>query len=275
MRGARRASRLIASHPRALTVSQLAQLPASDVIFITTPDDAIATTAGRVALSAQAGRRSRVALHTSGALSSDVLSRLRDVGFSVGSMHPLVSVSDPVTGAERLQGAFYCVEGEAAARSAARALVRDLGGQSFSINTRDKALYHAAAVMASGHMVALFDIATEMLRRCGLGQRRARAVLMPLLRSALENLSANEPSRALTGTFARADVATVRGHLEALRKLSSPAALAAYTLLGQRSLRLAEKSGASATLLRQIGRALEEAGQSGQPMTRRVRRPAR
>jgi predicted short-subunit dehydrogenase-like oxidoreductase (DUF2520 family) len=258
---ARRAAGLISQDTQALSVTRLDSLPLSDLILITTPDDAIETTSACLASSiANTGRKgqSRVALHCSGALSSDILSRLRDAYFSVGSMHPLVSISDPLQGAELLRGAYYCVEGDAAAVRLARKVVRDLEGQSFSINRKDKALYHAAAVMASGHMVALFDIALEMLARCGLTEKRAQAVLLPLVESTLKNLSARDPSHALTGTFARADTATMRRHLDALRSGAPADALAAYRLLGRRSLRLAEKIGVDAEALKEIRRVLEE-----------------
>lgn len=266
LRHARRAAALIAPQPRSLTSAQLDLLPSSDLLLITTPDDAIEQTAGQLLAASTTetnGKRGRaVVLHTSGALSSNVLSCLRDAGYSTGSMHPLVSVSNAVSGAESLRTAFYCIEGERAAVRMARELVRDLGGQSFSIGASDKALYHAAAVMASGHVVALFDIAIEMLLQCGLNRNRARAVLMPLLQSTLENLSAHEPARALTGTFSRADVATVRRHLEALRRQNSRDALAAYRLLGQRSLQLAEKNGAEAPALQEIALALKEVSET-------------
>ncbi|HEX8652811.1 MAG TPA: Rossmann-like and DUF2520 domain-containing protein [Pyrinomonadaceae bacterium] len=256
---ARRAASLIRGGTLALTAKQLALLPPSDLLFITTPDDAVLSSARDLAATVSIGsRQRRTALHTSGALSSTVLSPLHEAGFHVGSMHPLVSVSDPLSGAESLQEAFYCVEGDASAVRAARAIVRSLGGQSFSINTEDKALYHAAAVMSSGHVVALIDIAIEMLVGCGLTPSRARSVLMPLLRSTLENLSALEPADALTGTFARADIATVRSHLRALREHSPHEALAAYRLLGQRSLRLAEKKGMDATALKAITLTLKD-----------------
>ena len=106
--------------------------------------------------------------------------------------------------------------------------------------------------MASGHVTALFDIAMEMLARCGLNERRARRVLLPLLKSTLENLYASDPAHALTGTFARADSATVRKHLAALRSSKMRDALAAYTLLGLRSLRLAQAAGARSDALREI-----------------------
>ena len=260
---ARRAAELTGTQPLILTSAQLDQLPNSDILFITTPDDTIESVAAQLAATltlriAKSERKihQRTALHASGALSSNALHNLRDVGYATGSLHPLVSVSDPVQGAEHLRSAFFCIEGESAAQRVARSLVRSLGAQSFSIKTKDKALYHAAAVMASGHVTALFDIATQMLARCGLNERRARRVLLPLLKSTLENLYASDPTHALTGTFARADSATVRKHLAALRSSEMRDALAAYTLLGLRSLRLTKAAGASSEALKEIKKLL-------------------
>ena len=269
LRQARRAAKLLGTQPLALASTQLGELPSSDILFITTPDDRVAEVAALLAAAIDShgenqrsvdrrkGGRGRTALHASGALSSAVLRGLRDVGFATGSMHPLVSVSDSVEGAKSLGSAFFCVEGGPAALRVARQLVRSLGAQSFSIGAEDKALYHAAAVMASGHTTALFDVAMEMLARCGLGPQRARAVLLPLLRSTLENLYKAAPAGALTGTFARADTETVRRHLEALRSQAMPEALAAYTLLGKRSLGLAKLAGARPDALKEIEKALK------------------
>jgi predicted short-subunit dehydrogenase-like oxidoreductase (DUF2520 family) len=264
---ARKAVQLIGdAHARALPFTQLDQLPPASIIFITTPDDVIASVAAQLAssLKQDQDKKQTTVLHASGALSSEVLSVLRARGFRTGSMHPLVSVSEPRAGAQSLSGAFYCVEGERAAVASARGIVRDLGGESFSLKARDKALYHAAAVMASGHMVALFDIAAGMLARCGLSERRARAVLMPLVRSTVDNLTRNEPARALTGTFARADTATVLRHLDTLKGPDLRDALNVYILLGQHSLQLARSNGADATALKAISRALNKRADSGQ-----------
>jgi predicted short-subunit dehydrogenase-like oxidoreductase (DUF2520 family) len=256
--GARRAAGLAGVKAQALTFARLGELPPSELLFITTPDDAVAGVAERVA--ALPDVRGRVALHTSGALSSAVLAPLRARGFRVGSMHPLAAVSDAAAGSESLRRAFYCVEGDAAAAAAARRVVRDLGGESFSVRPEDKALYHAAALMTAGHTVALFDVAAGLLARCGLRPERARKVLLPLLASTLENLSRHAPGRALTGTFARGDAETVRKHLAALRDAGEPESLLAYALLGGRSLRLAASAGgADAAALKEIARLLAEA----------------
>lgn len=255
---ARRAVRLSGTQAHALTLKQLARLPASRLVIITTPDDAIAGAAARLAALFPAQQRGRVALHASGALSSEVLNDLKRAGFATGSLHPLVSVSDPSHGAQSLRAAFYCIEGDRAATNLARRIVRDLGAQSFSVKAGDKALYHAAAVMASGHMTALFDIAAEMLALCGLADEQARNVLLPLVRSTVENLRTSAPAQALTGTFARADLSTMRRHLAAIGTRADHEALAAYVLLAQRSLQLAAANGVHRNSLKAMARVLEE-----------------
>lgn len=225
----------------ALGAKQLAELPPTDLILITTPDDAIAETT-RSLSSLLSGDRGTV-LHTSGALSSEVLAPLAKKGFQTGSLHPLVSISEPVTGAAALHGSFFCIEGTRKAKLVADAIVRALGGHGFSINPENKALYHAAAVTAAPHLTALVDVAVEMLSACGLSKSKAQQVFMPLLESTVNNLKTANPQQALTGTFARGDVATVRRHLAALSRNELAEALAVYKLLGLHSLELAKKNG--------------------------------
>jgi predicted short-subunit dehydrogenase-like oxidoreductase (DUF2520 family) len=255
--GARRAAAGVGLNLLALGAGELSRLPSVDVLFIATPDDALRETVA--ALASLPDARARVALHTSGALSSEMLAPLRARGYRIGSMHPLAAVSEPRAGAHSLGRAFYCVEGDALAVRAARGVVRDLGGRSFAIAPEDKALYHAAAVMTAGHIVALFDTALDTLRRCGLGERRAREVLLPLLRSTIENLSAQTPERALTGCFARADAETVLKHMDSLRRLRDSDALSTYVALGEHSLKLAERAGASPESVDRVRRALSKA----------------
>jgi predicted short-subunit dehydrogenase-like oxidoreductase (DUF2520 family) len=253
---ARRAARALSPRPLALGATQLASLPDTDLLLITTPDDQINGVAVRLAqvfaardanaVSPQPQQRpARVALHASGALASDALAPLAAQAFSLGSLHPLVSISDPQSGASNLRGAFYCLEGKARALSAANKIVRALGGQSFSIAARHKPLYHAAAVMSAGHLVALFSLAMRMLAHCGLSERQASRVLLPLAGSTLENLAHSiYPASALTGPFARADFDTLRRHLFALREFDPHETLPVYIALGRHALRLARGDGA-------------------------------
>ncbi len=281
--GARRATNTFGPKTLALTAVQLSRLNPSQhkrcdrcsLVLITTPDDRIASVTKQLAAVFKSGpvrprnRRGaaahRVVLHTSGALSSDVLAPLRGSGFAIGSLHPLVSVSESRSGAELLTQAFFSVEGDPAAIRVGRSIVRELGGQSFTIDSHRKALYHAAAVIVSPHMTALFDIAVEMLVRCGLSATRARHILLPLVQSTLANLTIQAPAQALTGTFKRGDISTVEKHLTAIDNANLPDALAAYIGLGQRSISIAKRHNTDPAELDRITSILARAAKKSGP----------
>ncbi len=234
---ARQAASLLDEEVQALAAKQLHLLRSADVFLITVPDDQIAGVAGELSKLTLAA----IALHTSGALSAEVLAPLRERGWRIGSIHPLMSVSDARKGDAALRGGYWSVEGDKTVLRLAKTIVSDLGGKSFSIRSEDKPLYHAAAVMVAGNVTALFDVALEMLVQCGLTRKTAHSVLLPLIASTVHNLETKDPAEALTGTFSRGDVETVKRHLAALKNKDLSDALELYRLLGQRSLKLAKK----------------------------------
>src|SRR6266404_8895856 len=107
-RTARRAARLIGRQVVALSAGQFRRLaktsaPQSSLIIIATPDDVIESIANELAAMFRARgphnpARNRVVLHTSGAFPAEVLRPLQDQGFAIGSLHPLISISDSATG---------------------------------------------------------------------------------------------------------------------------------------------------------------------------------
>lgn len=238
----------ITPKPQIISSENLSQIT-SDIIFITTQDAEIEAVAEKLKENLS---NKPLVFHTSGALSSDILASLKVVGCRVGSLHPLVSVSDSVLGAEKFVGAYFCVEGEAEAIEVGKEIVRILGGNPFSIAGKFKTLYHASAVVACGHLIALIDTAIEMLMKCGLNEEDAQKIFLPLIKSTVENLESQPTSKSLTGTFARADVATFEKHLATLRANVSPEILETYLQLGLRSLLLAEKQGANPANLAEI-----------------------
>jgi predicted short-subunit dehydrogenase-like oxidoreductase (DUF2520 family) len=231
---ARKAARLLDAEVQVLAAKQLRSLIDADLFVITVPDDQIAEVAQQLS-KINADQKKMTALHTSGALSSDVLAPLREKGWHTGSIHPLLSVSG--SGDDSLRGAFWSVEGDRSALRLGKEIVRDLEGKSFSIRSEDKPLYHAAAVMVSGNVVALFDVALQMLAECGLDRETARAILLPLIASTIRSLETKTPEASLTGTFSRGDVATVKRHLASMR---NPEVRDLYRILGERSLELAD-----------------------------------
>lgn len=240
---------LVTPNAQISSIDEIAEIT-SDIVFITTRDFEIEAAAEKLAGKLHSVKP--VVFHTSGSRSSEILSTLGAIGCATGSIHPLTSISDARLGAKRFADAYFCIEGDARAVEIAGQIVAALGGKSFSIETKYKTLYHASAVTACGHLVALIDTAIEMLSACGLSETSAKKTLMPLIKSTVENLEVQTTAEALTGTFARADVETFERHLAAMDESVSAEAREIYLQLGARSAHLAQRQGANAEKLREI-----------------------
>ena len=245
---AKKIAELVESKPKIIFENEFAEIT-SDVILITTQDFEIENVAQKLKENL---RHKPIVFHTSGSLSSGILDDLRKIGCPVGSIHPLVSISDASLGAERFADAYFCVEGDDEAVKVGDQIVERLGGISFSVNAEYKTLYHASATAASGHLVALVDVAIEMLTECGIEKANAQKILLPLIKSTVENLETQSTAQSLTGTVARADFKTLENHLKTLEENVSAEAQEVYLQLAARSVHLAERQGANALNLEKI-----------------------
>src|SRR4029450_9568157 len=124
------------------------------------------------------------------------------------SVHPLMALPTPEVGARRLRGGWFALAGGPLGRG----VVEALGGGAVPVGDADRVLYHAAAVIASNHLVALL----------GQVERIAAAVGVPfeayldLVSATVENVRELGPRAALTGPAARGDESTIRRHVRAL-----------------------------------------------------------
>ena len=87
----------------------------------------------------------------------------------------------------------------------ARRFADELGMRAVEIADDDRAAYHAAASMASNFLVTLEDAAETLLATTGAD----RAMLVPLVRAALENWAVLGGRAAITGPIVRGDDAGV------------------------------------------------------------------
>jgi predicted short-subunit dehydrogenase-like oxidoreductase (DUF2520 family) len=167
-----------------------------DILFIATPDDVVAEVAAQVR-----PVPTTVVVHLSGSLGLDVLA-----GHARrGSLHPLVPLPTPAIGAERLRsGVTLTVAGD----PLTRVVAEDLGGDVVEVADADRAAYHAAAVIAANHLVALMGQVERVAATAGL----PLAAFAGLMRAASEDAFALGPRQALTGPAARGDWETVERH---------------------------------------------------------------
>lgn len=182
-----------------------------DLLLITTPDGLIEETAAQVHADP-----TTVVCHLAGSLGLEVLGHHG----RRAAVHPLVALPSAVVGAERLRsGAWFAVAGDALAAE----IVESLGGRSFEIADQHRAAYHAAACIASNHLVALLGQAERVAAEAGVPLE----AYLDLVRATVENVADLGPAAALTGPAARGDWATIERH----RRAIDPAEHEAYDAL--------------------------------------------
>jgi predicted short-subunit dehydrogenase-like oxidoreductase (DUF2520 family) len=183
--------------------------------------------------------RGRVVLHLSGALPSRALEACRLGGASVGSFHALMTLPDPLTGARRLRGTTFALEGRPAAVELMRDMAQSLSGKFFILSPRGKTLYHAAAVLAANHLIVLLADSQDLLLRAGADPEAATPAFRSLVEGTVANLYAAGPVASITGPVERADSTTVKNHLQALKKW--PGLRERYRVMALGALELARR----------------------------------
>lgn len=177
-----------------------------DLLVIATPDGSVADVAAAVEPVA-----STVVGHLSGSLRLDVL----EPHPRRASVHPLVAIPTPEIGAERLEGAWFAVSGDPLVHE----VVAALGGRAVAVADEHRVAYHAAACIASNHLVALLGQAERVAAAAGV----PLAAYLDLVRATVDNVAALGAAAALTGPVARGDEETVARHLAALDPAERPA----------------------------------------------------
>jgi predicted short-subunit dehydrogenase-like oxidoreductase (DUF2520 family) len=226
LRRARRLAREVGASAVLISRAQIR----SEVVWFCVPDGAIASVAE--SFEGAADWIGKVALHSSGALSSDELSALRSRGAAIASVHPLMTF---VQGSRpSLAAVPFAIEGDSAAVHAARSIVKNLGGSAYSIRREDKAAYHAWGTFASPLLTALLVTSERVAAAAGVKSKLARQRMLPMLRQTLANYAALGGPGAFSGPIVRGDADTVKRHLQTLREI--PVAQDVYIALARAAL---------------------------------------
>ena len=212
--------------------ADILSLPAADVTFITTPDNAIRSACERLSSNPQLKLNSLV-LHGSGALTSDELNAVKELGCHIASVHPMQSFARPDLSIQQYAGTYCAVEGEPEGILRAREIFDAIGSICYEIDKQHKSAYHAAGVFASNYVVTLSQQALACMQQAGVDDKLAMQVITGLMRGTLSNLEQTlSPREALTGPIKRGDYETVNQHLNAIHEKKL------YAMLGNATLPL-------------------------------------
>jgi predicted short-subunit dehydrogenase-like oxidoreductase (DUF2520 family) len=212
-----RAAAALGPWARSLPLTSLdrARLEA-DVLWLCVPDAAITQVTRRlVKRVGERGLKGQIVVHSSGALSGQVLQAAAGAGASVGSVHPVMSF--PTRTPIPLQGVPFGIEADASARRILNAIVRQMGGRPFAIKAASKALYHAIGMLSSPLLVSHLAAAQQLAALAGFNAPEARRLIEPIARATLDNFFLRGARKSFSGPIARGDVETIRLHLQALK----------------------------------------------------------
>ena len=239
-RDATRRDRFVALVPGARAFGRIASMPGEvGLVIVAVPDDAIADVAAEIPL--QLGR---AAVHTSGALGAEVLADFASRGGAVGAFHPLVSFTlDVERSVAGIVGATIAIEGDDRLIELLADLAESLGARPIRLPPGTKSAYHAAAVLASGGLVALLDAIAVAAATLGLDERDTVAVYGRLVEQTLANARTAGIAASLTGPITRGDVGTIAAHMAVL-EARAPDVVELYAAAARRQLRIAEERGA-------------------------------
>ena len=227
---------------------------ACDLVFITTPDGAIAGVAASVTW-----RDGQGVAHCCGASSIELLDTAAEAGAAVGAMHPFqtfAALSDPTEAARRLSGVTFAVSATGWLADYLPSLAERLDGQALNIPDELRPLYHASAVLACGYVGTLLDAAVGLWTRMGYTEEDGVRAVAPLARATVEAIAAAGPVRAVTGPAVRGDATTIAAHLSLLEE-HAPHLLTLYRELTVASIPLARAKGVGETELERLRRAAD------------------
>lgn len=210
---------------------------AADIVFVTTPDDEVQEVVNELSWST-----GKSVIHCSGVDSLDVLEKAKADGAQVGGFHPLQTFASVTHAINNLPGSTFAVEAKGPLSDTLKQMAQSLEGEFVVLGLGDKALYHAAAVVACNYTVTLMKMATDMWKTFGVSSEDATKALLPLLRGTINNIENVGLPDCLTGPIARGDIGTVLKHLDAMEE-KAPEIVDTYREMGLQTIPIALNKG--------------------------------
>ena len=171
----------------------------ADLVVLCVPDAAIRGVAEGVAVGPWIA-------HVSGATPLAAL----DPHVKRFGVHPLQTFTRR-RGPEQFDQAWGAITADSADGLAhGRWLADTLGLHAIEIDERNRALYHAAASIASNYLVTIYRAAARLIESAGVPAQ----ALVPLMQRTIDN------GFELTGPIARGDAGTIDAHLDAIARFA-------------------------------------------------------
>lgn len=182
--------------------TNLKKLADADIYIIAVKDDAIESVAKSMSV------KGKIVLHTSGSVDIKVL---KHASTQVGVMYPLYSFA---VGQLLKTGVPFCVEASSSlVKKKITALVRELKGKTYFLDSKQRGQLHMIAVFANNFTNHMFTIAEDLSAKAHI----SKDILIPLIEGTVNKLKTQSAPEAQTGPAQREDTKTLKRHEQLLK----------------------------------------------------------
>ncbi len=196
-------------HSRKLSLAQ--------IIVISVQDDQIKELVNQLKNFTDVNWKKKIVIHTSGALSSEILSPLKNLGAAIASVHPIYSFAPDPRENSGLNKVWFSIEGDDEAFQIFQTIFNFTQNPCFRVNHQQKRAIHIASVFYANFYVALAEMAQTIIKKALSREKEAFSMLNPLLFSSIMQVTQKGTTEGLTGPVKRGDIETIRFHLQFLK----------------------------------------------------------
>jgi len=214
----------------------------SDVIFICSQDDKIHNAVKDI-LKTKTEISGKIFAHTSGALSSDELYKLKANGALTSSFHPVQTFMQKAAKRNNLfKNIYIAIEGDRKAVKELSGLAKKMNASPFKIEKKFKILHHLCCVISSNYLVTNLSLLEDIYaKKNGFKKVNFFNIYMPLIKQTLRNIETSGIKSALTGPVVRKDYNTIGKHIDALGKFKLSEIIDYYKFMGIETLKIAKR----------------------------------
>jgi predicted short-subunit dehydrogenase-like oxidoreductase (DUF2520 family) len=232
------AERLAARIPGCAVMTMQEVVDAMTLVFVTTPDEAIAATASQIRW-----RPGVAAVHCSGVTEVAALATASNAGAMIGGFHPMQTFGDPMAAVRSLPGCTITIEADEPLLATLTAIAERLQCRVNRLPPGMRGRYHAAAGYTSQFINALFAEATAIWQSWGATEEEAVRALLPLAKGTLSSIESAGIANGMPGPVSRGDIGSIEKHVAALSKMQ-PQVMEFYSVVCDRTIGLGMKRGA-------------------------------
>ncbi len=213
----------------------------SDVIIISVKDDEIESICEKIK-SLNINVNGKIIFHTSGVLSSKIISKYFKNSKYSGSFQPIQTFNKHSRELKnKFNNIYILIEGGTNYLEYAKQICRDIKCMPIIVNENQKRLFHITSVFASNYLIAYLEFICDNYLKKNYKSKMIFKIVKPLIISTIDNIDkSKEFYDALSGPIERGDINTINKHLEELKNLNTEL-YSFYKFLGMRTINLALK----------------------------------